>query len=67
MKNISIKNPKLLLLKIFIIFIPVYFIAYFTEKMVYILPTLAIGVMFGTTLNESVTKEDSEMDADTSD
>ena len=67
MKNISIKNPKLLLLKIFIIFIPVYLIAYFTEKMVYILPTLAIGIMFGTTLNESVTKEDGEMDADTSD
>ncbi len=65
--NFRIKEPKVLLFKVLIIFIPVYLIAYFTQKMVYILPTLAIGIMFGTSLNEVGKKDDSEIDADTSD
>lgn len=65
--NFRIKEPKVLLFKILIIFIPVYLIAYFTQNMVYILPTLAIGIMFGTSLNEVGKKDDSEIDADTSD
>lgn len=65
--NFRIKEPKVLLCKILIIFIPVYLIAYFTQNMVYILPTLAIGIMFGTSLNEVGKKDDSEIDADTSD
>ena len=65
--NFRIKEPKVLLFKVLIIFIPVYLIAYFTQNMVYILPTLAIGIMFGTSLNEVGKKDDSEIDADTSD
>ena len=65
--NFRIKEPKVLLFKILIIFIPVYLIAYFTQNMVYILPTLAIGIMFGTSLNEVGKKDDSEIDSDTSD
>ena len=65
--NFRIKEPKVLLCKILIIFIPVYLIAYFTQNMVYILPTLAIGIMFGTSLNEVGKKDDGEIDADTSD
>ena len=65
--NFHIKEPKVLLFKILIIFIPVYLIAYFTQNMVYILPTLAIGIMFGTSLNEASKKDDGEMDSDPSD
>ena len=54
-------------MKVLIIFIPVYLIAYFTQNMVYILPTLAIGIVFGTSLNEVNENEDSDIDADTSD
>mgnify|MGYP000993112260 FL=1 len=63
----SVREPKLLLMKVLIIFIPVYLIAYFTQNMVYILPTLAIGIVFGTSLNEVNESEDGEVDADTSD
>ena len=65
--NFHIKEPKVLLFKILIIFIPVYLIAYFTQNMVYILPTLAIGIMFGTSLNEVSKENDSEMEGENSD
>ena len=65
--NFRIKEPKLLMFKILIIFIPVYLIAYFTQNMVYILPTLAIGIMFGTSLNEVSKENDSEMEGENSD
>ena len=65
--NFHIKEPKALLFKILIIFIPVYLIAYFTQNMVYILPALAVGIMFGTSLNEVSKKDDGEMNSDTSD
>ena len=58
----SVREPKLLLMKVLIIFIPVYLIAYFTQNMVYILPTLAIGIVFGTSLNEVNESEDGEVD-----
>ena len=35
--------------------------------MVYILPALAVGIMFGTSLNEASKKDGDEMDSDTSD
>ena len=35
--------------------------------MVYILPTLAIGIMFGTSLNEVSKENDSEMEGENSD
>jgi len=63
----NVREPKLLLIKVLIIFIPVYLIAYFTQNMVYILPTLAIGIVFGTSLNEVNENEDVDTDADTSD
>jgi len=64
MFGFSIKEPKLLAVKILIIFVPVYLIAYFTQNMIYILPTLAIGVVFGTSLNEGSKKEEGELDSD---
>ena len=65
--SFHIKEPKVLLFKILIIFIPVYLIAYFTQNMVYILPALAVGIMFGTSLNEVSKKDDGEMNSNTSD
>ena len=42
----QIKNPQTLLIKMAVIFIPVYTVAILTEKMIYILPTLAVGLLF---------------------
>ena len=53
-----IKQPKTTLAKIFIIFIPVFLVAYYTKNMVYILPTLATGVMFGASINQDSKKEE---------
>ena len=65
--GLRIHQPKLLSAKILIIFVPVYAIAYFSENMVYVLPALAVGVFFGTSLNQNSKKDDSEMDAETND
>ena len=67
MLNLRIKEPKILFFKIIIIFVPIYLIAYFTQNMVYILPTLAIGLLFGANINDGAKTDDSETDGDTSD
>ena len=67
MFGLRIHQPKLLSAKILIIFVPVYSIAYFSENMVYVLPALAVGVFFGTSLSQNSKKDDSEMDAETND
>ena len=53
-----INQPKILLVKIFIIFIPIFLVAHFTQNMIYVLPTLAIGVMFGASINQDSKEED---------
>tara|TARA_B100000768_G_C11060562_1_gene282244 strand:- start:92 stop:316 length:225 start_codon:yes stop_codon:yes gene_type:complete len=74
MLNIKIKEPKLLFIKVVIIFVPVFSVAYFTQNMIFILPTLAGGMLFGTSLSDTSNTENSdgssdeaEMDSDTSD
>ena len=62
-----IQQPKLLTIKILVIFVPVYSIAYFSETMVYVLPALAVGVFFGASLNPNSKKDDADTDADTGD
>ena len=62
-----IHQPKLLTIKILVIFVPVYSIAYFSENMVYVLPALAVGVFFGASLNQNSKKDDADKDADTGD
>ena len=62
-----IQQPKLLTIKILVIFVPVFSIAYFSEKMVYVLPALAVGVFFGASLNPNSKKDDADTDADTGD
>ena len=59
----QVKNPRSLLVKIAIIFIPVYTVAILTEKMIYILPTLAVGLLFGANLDDSSKDIDPSDDA----
>ena len=60
--GMHIKQPKIMLAKIFIIFIPIFLVAYYTKNMVYILPTLAVGVMFGASINQDPKKDDEDGD-----
>ena len=60
MFGLKIKNPKSLFIKILIIFIPIYLIAYFTQNMIYVLPTLAVGIVFGNNLDDGYNKDDGE-------
>ena len=46
--TLRIRNPYVLLLKLIIIFVPIFSIAFFTNKMVFVLPTLAVGLIVGT-------------------
>ncbi len=43
--SLKIKNPKILLFKLLIIFVPTFTISLMFNKMVYVLPTLAIGLL----------------------
>ena len=60
MFGLKIKNPKSLFIKILIIFVPIYLIAYFTQNMIYVLPTLAVGIVFGNNLDDGYDKDDGE-------
>lgn len=62
--SIRIKNPKTLLLKIVLIFPPVYFVSFMFQNMAYVLPTLALGIFFGNGLDAEMS---SEMDGQSSD
>tara|TARA_B100000700_G_C14338136_1_gene531400 strand:+ start:16 stop:246 length:231 start_codon:yes stop_codon:yes gene_type:complete len=62
MFGLKIKNPKSLFLKILIVFLPIYLIAYFTQNMVYVLPSLAAGIILGNSIND-----ESKIDSDDSD
>ena len=59
----QVKNPRSLLIKIATIFIPVYTVAILTEKRLYILPTLAVGLLFGANLEENSKDIDPSDDA----
>ena len=65
MFGLKIKNPKSLFMKILIIFVPIYLIAYFTQNMIYVLPALAVGIIFGNNLDDDdgYSKDDDEGDA----
>ncbi len=62
MFGLKIKNPKSLFLKILLVFLPIYLIAYFTQNMVYVLPSLAAGIILGNSIND-----ESKIDSDESD
>jgi len=62
-----IRNPKVLFLKVASIFTPVYLVAFFTQNMVYVLPTLAVGIFLGSNIQvdpkEDPDVEEAESDA----
>ena len=62
-----IAKPKLLFIKVFIIFALVFLVAYFTQNMIYVLPTLAIGVFAGNNLKQNETEEGAEAEFETND
>ena len=61
---LRIKEPRLLLTKLVVIFVPVYAIAYLSNNMVYVLPTLAIGVLLGASMSQNSKKDDGDADGD---
>lgn len=62
-----IVKPKLLFIKVFIIFAPIFIVAYFTQNMIYVLPTLAIGVFAGSNLKQSEADEGAQAEFETND
>ena len=62
MRRFTIRNPKSLAIKISTVFIPVFSIATITQSMVYVLPTLAIGVLLGANINQNDKKDSSDVD-----
>ena len=60
MFGLKIKDAKTLILKIFIVFLPIYLIAYFTQNMIYVLPSLAAGIIFGNSINDESKVDDGD-------
>ena len=64
---VRIVKPKLLLCKVLLIFAPVFLVAYFTQDMVYVLPTLAIGVFAGSSFKQNESEEVGEAEFESND
>ena len=64
---VRIVKPKLLFCKVLLIFAPVFSVAYFTQDMVYVLPTLAIGVFAGSSFKQNESDEVSEAEIESND
>ena len=64
LSSLQIKNPKILLFKLLIIFVPTFTISLMFDKMVFVLPTLAIGLLasggFDAPSKEENSKDDFE-------
>lgn len=67
MFGFKINQPKILVIKIVVIFVPVFAIAQLTQNMAYVLPTLAIGVLFGGSINGDAKTDYDDTDADSGD
>ena len=65
--TLSIENPKMLFLKICIIFVPTYLVAFFIDNMVYVLPTLASALIVGNGLDKQNADDTNENDSETTD
>ena len=57
----------MLFLKICIIFLPTYLVAYFIDNMVYVLPTLASALIVGNGLDKQNADDTNENDSETTD
>ena len=65
--SLRIKNPSFLLFKLVIIFVPTFLIAIYVDKMVFVLPTLAIGLLLGTGIDGPDTNSKDNEEADSGD
>ena len=65
--SLKIKSPSLLLFKLVIIFVPTFLIALYVDKMVFVLPTLAIGLLLGTGFDGSDTNSKDNEESDSGD
>ena len=59
MFGLIIKSPKKLFIKLLLVFTPIYAVAFFTQSMVYVLPTVAVFLILG----NSITTEGDAVDA----
>jgi len=53
MSKMTIKSPLNLLFKCMVVFGPTYAVALLTNQMIYVIPTLAAGLLLGNSLKES--------------
>ena len=63
-KNLSIKNKKLLLAKIFVIAFPTYIIAFLTQKILYVVPTIAMMMMVANSIESGNISSRNRIDED---
>ena len=60
--ELKIKSPKTLAIKLLLVFIPVYSVAYLSQSMIYVLPTIAVFILLGA----NIQSEEGSTDASTS-
>jgi hypothetical protein len=65
-QGLFIRQPKILMIKLIIVGLPTYSAALLTNKMVYVVPMLAVALLFGSNLKRRLTDEtDADFEADT--
>ena len=64
---LRIVKPKLLVIQVLSIFVPVFLVAYFSQNMVYVLPTLAISIFASNGLKQKESEESAEAEFETND
>ena len=47
MVRLTMRKPKILALKVIVTFVPVYLVAFLSNDMVFVLPTLAVALLIG--------------------
>lgn len=67
MFGFRINQPKILVIKIAVIFVPIFAIAHLTQNMVYILPTLAIGMVLGGSITGDTKTDHEDIEGDSGD
>ena len=68
--GLKIRSPKSLAIKLLVVFVPVYAVAFFSQSMIYVLPTIAVFILFGANIQSNdemaeapVSKEENDGDA----
>ena len=62
--GLKLKRPKSLLLKIIVIFVPIFSIAYISQEMVYVLPACAVAGLIFTETKAEASKDNAESESD---